>query len=123
MKRSLLLLLPALLLAGALHAQKGKGRRPAADPYAKTEQSLVHKLEGCLADRDAECYIRLWPGLDTMTMLMLQYSDSSSAEFQEAMSFQNDPVRIMRADSFFNARLRRDFDADNFETVIESYEI
>jgi len=111
MKR-ILPLLCLLLLSGisALHAQKGKGKRPAVDPYAKTEQALINKLEGCLADKDAECYIRLWPGLDTLTMLVMQYSDTNSAEFREAQSFQNDPVRIMRADSFFNARLRHDFD-------------
>lgn len=97
-----------LLCSPGLRAQKGK--RGAPDPFAKSEQSLVHKLEGCLADRDAECYIRLWPGLDTMTTLVLQYSDSNSAEFREAYGFQDDPVRIMRADSLFNARLRAEFD-------------
>ncbi len=110
MKRFLPLLCLLLLSWTALHAQKGKGRRPAFDPYAKTEQSLVNKLEGCLADKDAECYIKLWPGLDTLTMLVLQYSDSSSAAFREAMSFQENPVRIMRADSSFNAQLHKEFD-------------
>jgi hypothetical protein len=110
MKRILPLL--CLLLLGGLSASYAqKGKRPVVDPYAKSEQALINKLEGCLAEKDAECYIKLWPGLDTLTMLVMQYSDSSSADFQEAQSFQNDPVRIMRADSFFNARLRRDFDS------------
>lgn len=110
MKSILVSLFVLLICANPLQAQKGKLRKPAVDPYAKTEQALVNKLQGCLADRDAECYIKLWPGLDTMTMLVMQYADSNSSDFREAYAFQQDPVRIMRADSFFNAGLRADFD-------------
>src|SRR6476619_4721195 len=64
-----------------------------------TEQGLVNSIQGCLANKDAYCYIDLWPDLDTLTKLVMQYSDSSSADFREALMLQDQPVSMMHADS------------------------
>lgn len=75
-----------------------------------TEQGLIHRLMGCLANKDAYCYADLWPDLDTLTSLAMKYSDTTSADFQNALALQQQPLMIMHADSVFQARLRSNFD-------------
>jgi hypothetical protein len=101
-----LLALFALLLASALPvAAQRKGKR------GVTEQGLINRLQGCLAAKDAYCYIDLWPDLDTLTKLVMMYSDSSSADFREAMMIQDQPVKMMHADSVFKAMIKASFDS------------
>ncbi len=102
-KYCFLLLLSALWLPA--HAQGGRKSK-----RGSTEQGLVNRLQACLAAKDAYCYIDLWPDLDTLTKLAMKYSDSSSDDFREAMALQDQPVRIMQADSLFKARLKASFD-------------
>lgn len=100
-KALLLLLLASCAATPALARKEKKGA---------TEQGLVHRLIGCLANRDAYCYVDLWPDLDTLTALAMRYSDSSSADFQNAYALQQQPVMMMHADSVFQAKLRSTFD-------------
>jgi hypothetical protein len=99
-------LLLLLMAAGSLHAQKSARRK-----RGNTEQGLVNRIHACLANKDAYCYIDLWPDLDTLTKLAMQYSDSSSADFREAMILQEEPVKMMHADSLFKAMLKASFDS------------
>ena len=57
-KSLLLLVLMGFAVSGAF-AKKEK--KPV------TEQTLINRLQGCLANKDAYCYIDLWPDLDTLT--------------------------------------------------------
>lgn len=97
-----------LLTAGysQLQAQGGKKAK-----RGTTEQSLINRLEGCLARKDAYCYLDLWPDMDTFSKIVMEYADSSSAEFREMWQLQNDPVRVMRIDSFIQANLKASFDS------------
>jgi hypothetical protein len=101
-RKALPLLLLACCLAAPVLAKKEK--------KGATEQGLVHRLIGCLANQDAYCYVDLWPDLDTLTALAMKYSDSSSADFQNAYALQQQPLMMMHADSVFQARLRSSFD-------------
>ena len=105
-KLVLLLLLLALTAGAPVRAQKGKKNQK-----GPTEQSLINRIQGCLANKDAYCYIDLWPDLDTLTRLAMQFSDSSSRDFRDAAMIQGDPVRIMHADSLFRAGLKASFDS------------
>jgi hypothetical protein len=101
-KRYLLLL---TLLAFASHPSWAKKEKK-----APTEQGLVNRIQSCLSSKDAYCYIDLWPDLDTLTKLAMKYSDSSSTDFREAYMLQENPVKMMHADSLFKARLKSAFD-------------
>src|SRR5574338_568952 len=93
--RSVVLLLLLVVVALPSFAKKNK--------KGATEQGLVNRLVGCLANKDAYCYIDLWPDLDTLTRIVLQTSDSNSADFQDAYMLQDQPVKMMHADSLFKA--------------------
>lgn len=104
--------LPALLLIAcfiaavpALAEKSSKAKR------GNTEQGLVNRIQSCLVNKDAYCYIDLWPDLDTLTKLAMQYSDTSSADFREAIMLQDQPVKMMHADSMFKAMLKGSFDS------------
>ncbi len=102
LRKSLLLLTLLLLAAAPSFARKDK--KPI------TEQTLINRLQGCLAAKDAYCYIELWPDLDTLTKLAMQFSDSSSADFRDAYYLNQDGVKMMHADSVFKAALKASFD-------------
>jgi hypothetical protein len=87
------------------------GQKGNKSKRGNTEQGLVNRIQSCLANKDAYCYIDLWPDLDTLTKLAMQYSDSSSVDFQEAMQLQDQPVKMMHADSMFKAMLKASFDS------------
>ena len=95
-------------MAAAQPAQAQKGRK---SKRGNTEQGLVNRIQACLANKDAYCYIDLWPDIDTLTKLAMQYSDTNSADFREAMMLQEQPVKMMHADSVFKAALKASFDS------------
>lgn len=96
-----------LLCCGPLFAQRDKKSKRGAT----TEQTLVNRLEGCLSRKDAYCYLDLWPDMDTFSKIVMEYADSSSAEFREMQQLQYDPVRLMHLDSFMRANLTASFDS------------
>lgn len=100
--RKFLLLSVLLFTANTSFAKKLK--------KGATEQGLVDRIQACMANKDAYCYIDLWPDLDTLTTLAMKYSDSSSADFREAYFLQDQPVKMMHADSVFKAALKTSFD-------------
>lgn len=63
-----------------------------------------------MANKDAYCYIDLWPDLDTLTSIAMKVSDSNSAEFRDAYYLKEQPVKMMHADSVFKAALKASFD-------------
>lgn len=104
MHRSALLLFTFLLVSVSVFAKKK--HKP-----GNTEQGIIYKLEACLAHKDAYAYMDLFPDLDTLTKLAMQYSDTPSRDFQEAARLQGDPVKMMHADSIFRANLKQIFDS------------
>lgn len=80
------------------------------DKKGATEQGLINRMIGCLANKDAYCYIDLWPDIDTLTKVAMQVSDSNSADFRDAYALQESPVKMMHADSVFKAALKASFD-------------
>src|ERR1043165_3099916 len=88
------------------HAQRRKKQKK-----GHTEQELVYRIVGCLQHKDAYCYMDLFPDMDTLSKLIMQYSDTNSRDFREMAALQNDPVRIMHADSLFRAQLKSSFDS------------
>lgn len=95
-------LLFLLLLAVPAFAKKPK--------KGHTEQELINRLAGCLSNKDAYCYIDLWPDLDTLTKVAMMVTDSNSADFRDARMLQENPVAMMHADSLFKASLKASFD-------------
>ncbi|MEO6830925.1 MAG: hypothetical protein ABI378_01730 [Chitinophagaceae bacterium] len=98
-----------------------------------TEKGFINKLEGCLANKDAYCYISLWPDMDTLSKTILEYADKSSPEYKQMLTLQDNPVELMHVDSVFKANLKKSFDdliADgegkgiHWETIIpQRYEL
>jgi len=105
--KSCLLLLILLTMAGTQTVRAQKSKKASR---GNTEQGLVNRIQACLTNKDAYCYIDLWPDLDTLTKLAMQFSDSSSADFRDAMMLQDQPVKMMHADSVFKAMLKATFD-------------
>ena len=105
LKTCLLLL---TLFAGSQPMWAQKARKAGR---GNTESGLVNRIQSCLANKDAYCYIDLWPDLDTLTKLVMQYSDTNSADFREAAMLQDQPVKMMHADSLFKAMLKASFDS------------
>lgn len=103
--------LTLLLLAGFVALVPAYAQKNSKAKRGNTEQGLVNRIQSCLANKDAYCYIDLWPDLDTLTKLAMQYSDSSSEDFREAMMMQDQPVKMMHADSVFKALLKASFDS------------
>src|SRR4051812_47258476 len=101
LRKSLLLLLLAIAATTSYAKKPKKGA---------TEQGLVDRIQACMANKDAYCYIDLWPDLDTLTKIAMKFSDSSSAEFRDAYYLQEQPVKMMHADSVFKAGLKASFD-------------
>ena len=107
MRHLLILFACLLLLPLSLFAQKKKK----ASRKGNTEEGMIYKLEGCLAAKDAYCYMDLFPDLDTLTKLAMKYSDSNSRDFRDAYALQESPAKMMRADSFMRASLKATFDS------------
>jgi hypothetical protein len=101
LRKSLLVLLLLMAAVPSFAKKKKQG---------ETEQGLISRLMGCLANKDPYCYISLWPDLDTLTKVAMMVSDSNSAEFRDAYMLQENPVRMMHADSLFKASLKEAFD-------------
>ncbi len=76
----------------------------------ETEQGLIRRLLGCMSNQDAYCYVDLWPDLDTLTSVVMEKSPKGSADYVDAYYLQRQPLKVMRADSIFQARLRTNFD-------------
>ncbi|MBS1616505.1 MAG: hypothetical protein JST06_10360 [Bacteroidetes bacterium] len=106
-QKAWLLCLFALCLAGPAFAKKEK--------KASDEQGIIHRLMGCLSHRDPYCYTDLWPDLDTLSALVMKYSELGSRDYRRAASLQRQPLKVMHADSVFQAYLR-----ENFDSVIAS---
>lgn len=100
-----------VVLAGCVISVQDAFAQSKKAKKGNTEQGLVNRLEACLANKDAYCYMDLWPDLDTLTKIAMMFADSSSQEFKEAMLLQEQPVRMMHADSLFKARLKANFDS------------
>lgn len=75
-----------------------------------SEQGFINKLESCLALKDAYCYIALWPDMDTLSKLILEYADKHSEERKEMLTLRANPVELMHKDSVFRANLKKAFD-------------
>lgn len=100
-----------LLLAATVSAQSSIAQRKKKTVKGNTEQGLVFRLEACLANEDAYCYIGLFPDMDTFSKMVMAYTDSSSREWQEMAALQQDATRMLQADSTFHAKLKERFDA------------
>jgi len=76
-----------------------------------TEQIHIRRLEGCLAQKDAYCYISLWPDMDTLSKIVMEYADKNSKEFQEMQGLQNNATMLLHADSNLKVHLKSSFDS------------
>lgn len=102
-RKAWILCLIALCFAAPAFAKKEK--------KASDEQGIIHKLIGCLAHTDPYCYTDLWPDLDTLSALVMKYSGQGSKDYWHAVALQRQPLKVMRADSVFQAALRENFDS------------
>lgn len=100
-------LLCALCCYGVLPAA---AQKKAARTRVNTEQSLVFRIETCLANEDPACYISLFPDMDTFSKLVMAYTDTSSKEWQAMVVLQNQPARMLEADSTLRERLKLMFE-------------
>lgn len=94
----LLLVIPAL---PATAQKKKKGN---------TEQQLIFRIISCLANEDANCYLDLFPDIDTLSLLAMKHSDPTSRDYKEMAALQNQPELKLRADSIYKSRVKQGFD-------------
>jgi hypothetical protein len=104
-----LFLLPLFCLLGFTATAQKKGKKT----KGSTEQGLVFRIEACLANEDPYCYIALFPDMDTFSKMVVAYTDTTSKEWQEMAALQQQPTRMLQADSTFRSRLK-----EMFETTI-----
>lgn len=93
-----------LLSTGNAFAQKKSSNK------GNTEQRLIFQINGCLGNEDPYCYMHLFPDMDTLSKLVMKAADSSSKDFMEMAALQQQPERMLSADSVFKARLKQSFD-------------
>jgi hypothetical protein len=106
-RKGVMLVVVLLMVMAAMPctAQKRKGKR------GNTEQGLINRIISCLDRKDAYCYMDLFPDIDTLTKIAMQYADSNSREYREAQELQENPVKMMHADSVYRANLKASFDS------------
>lgn len=76
-----------------------------------TETQLISRIHSCIVNEDAYCYLSLFPDMDTLSKIVMSFANPSSKDYRDMAVLQRDPVRIMHADSIFQDRLKRDFEA------------
>ncbi len=103
--RWLLFLIFVCISLTATAEKKGKKTK------GNTEQGLVFRIEACLANEDPYCYIGLFPDMDTFSKMVMAYTEPSSEEFVAMARLQQQPGRMLQADSTFHGRLKEMFDA------------
>lgn len=105
------------MLVLCVHPCFSKGKKE--PKKGNTEKEFINKLENCLAQKDAYCYISLWPDMDTLSKIILEYADKGSPEYKQMLTLQDNPVELMHVDSVFKANLKKLFD----QTIAEGEEI
>lgn len=96
------------MLVLCVHPGFSKGKKE--PKKGNTEKGFINKLENCLSQKDAYCYISLWPDMDTLSKMVLEYADKGSAEYKQMLTLQDNPVELMHVDSVFKANLQKQFE-------------
>lgn len=108
-----LLILVLQCLLGLAPEEAGAQRRKKPKPIPG-EQLLVRRIVETLANKDPDSYAALFPDMDTMSKVIMAFSDSSSREFRTAMALQDNATAMLRGDSALRA-----FHKANFDSMIQ----
>lgn len=82
-----------------------------ANGQQKSEADLIAQVFSSLQHEDREKYIKLFPGIDSLSAWVLQYADKNSESYQKMLAVQHSPFLMLEYDSIIRSEAKKNFAA------------